>query len=323
MNKITRNNYEQFAIDYIENNLAEHTKADFDFFLEQNPDIKQEIQELAEIEIAPEKTKYPNKITLKKSPVQGLSYFEYLCISDIEKTITQAEKNELENLLKDSRNHDEYRLFALSKIKKERKNFPHKNYLKKSKTISLYRNIISISAAAIILLFFGIKIFFSGVNNQISAPVNTITDFTTRKFIEPANNIQPQTNNTNFDYYQNKIVVENNIATDVQDTAIIQGNDIPITEIFAQIIPKDEINFRLTDTAITLQIQAQSQKYIIARNTRPRKPRNPKLEPVKIINMALQGFEVMTESDLNMKLEVDKNCYKFDIKDKTYNLCLK
>jgi len=93
-------NYEAYAIDYIEGNLVPDEKIAFEEFLNQNPEIKEEVEDMMDFTLPTEDIAYTNKTNLKKSPVEGVSYPEYLIISQLEKVITTEEKKELNNLVK-------------------------------------------------------------------------------------------------------------------------------------------------------------------------------------------------------------------------------
>ena len=117
--KININNYEEFALDYIEGSLNAETLKAFELFLEQNPTIKEELKELEDFNFETETEKYDfdNKFELKNSPIEGLSYFEYLTVSNIEKIISAKEKNELEIILTNQDEKiDEYKLFSKTKL---------------------------------------------------------------------------------------------------------------------------------------------------------------------------------------------------------------
>lgn len=55
--RITKKNYEEYALDYLEGNLNESDQREFLSFLSENPDIHRELEELELIEISPELVK--------------------------------------------------------------------------------------------------------------------------------------------------------------------------------------------------------------------------------------------------------------------------
>lgn len=132
--KISIQNYELFAIDYIDGNLSDDLKVEFELFLDNNPQIKTEISDLAHFSLnLDDQPEYVNKNSLKKSPVDGLSYQEYLIISDIEKQISGSEKQDLEFEFKNNKKTAlEYNKFKQTKIKTEQIVFDKKWNIKKS-----------------------------------------------------------------------------------------------------------------------------------------------------------------------------------------------
>jgi hypothetical protein len=324
MKRIDIHNYELFAIDYIENTLDIETKQEFEDFLEQHLDIKQEIENLFDIEIKPQKIYFKDKVNLKKSPIEGLSYFEYLCISDIEGTVSFDEKKELKTFLNDKDKLAEYKLFLKTKLKSKSEEFPEKGKLKKHNISTFSRISFAItSLAAMLILFVGIK-FNSQKQTQIIAPCNSIANFKTRQIIDN------QTDNNDYEikkihqYQQNdtEIIIAKNNNTDSN----IFADEENISDILAEISPKEEKIFLLSDTTINLKFDTElhQNKYFV-KNIHYQKTKGlyEKIDAVKIVNIALQGFDAITESDYNMKVEVNDDCYAFEIKNKTYNLCLK
>jgi len=118
--KITRSNYEEFFIDYIEGKLSEGLTNEFELFLNQNPDLKVELEQFEILKITPTEDKFVEKDNLKKSIKFELldhSKFEELCISKIEGelSILQVDSfNECINTFPDKK--IEYELFTKSKI---------------------------------------------------------------------------------------------------------------------------------------------------------------------------------------------------------------
>ncbi len=133
-NKININNYEEFAIDYIEGNLDEATKMEFEYFLEQNPSIKHELEGISDVYVEPSNEVYSNKQNLKHSEIEGISQFDYLCIAGIEGVISKQEKEELKFIF--DQNNDflkDYELYSKTKIKQDEVLYPNpKHELKES-----------------------------------------------------------------------------------------------------------------------------------------------------------------------------------------------
>lgn len=132
-NKININNYEEFALDYIDGNLDEITLKYFEEFLNKNPEIKNEIEDLGDFTIEAPKNTFNDKFNLKESGIENISYCEYLCISDIEGSITSAEKYELENIFSEKPELlNDYKQFIKAKLEVEQTEFSSKYELKES-----------------------------------------------------------------------------------------------------------------------------------------------------------------------------------------------
>ena len=65
--KITRDNYESFFIDFIEGNLPENMIDQFLDFLNQNPDLKEELHLFEEVNLPEELVVFQEKKQLHKS----------------------------------------------------------------------------------------------------------------------------------------------------------------------------------------------------------------------------------------------------------------
>ncbi len=134
MKKINRNNYEEFALDYLENKLNAQTKLEFENFLDANPDIKTELEDILEFSVSEIDVVFDKKNEIKKSEIDDINFYEYLCISDIENVITAAQKNELEKIFNENPDLlNEYRLFSETKLPNPNDIFFNNKYeLKKS-----------------------------------------------------------------------------------------------------------------------------------------------------------------------------------------------
>jgi len=99
--KITKHNYEEFILDFIEGKLSENDNILFQKFLDSNPDVENEILNFENVILPEENIVFEEKYLLKKTEFsQNFSgnYLEELCIADIEKDITDEQKKDLENI---------------------------------------------------------------------------------------------------------------------------------------------------------------------------------------------------------------------------------
>jgi hypothetical protein len=98
--KPDRTNYEIWLIDYLDGSLDEGSVNQLVAFLEENPDIKNELSDILDHTIKPLHDSFKNKKSLKKS-VTDLSdiQFEYLCIAACENDLSDEHKEELETIV--------------------------------------------------------------------------------------------------------------------------------------------------------------------------------------------------------------------------------
>ncbi len=155
--KITRHNYETFLIDHIDGNLDAETRKELLLFLEQNPDIKNEFENLEDVTISAGDMKMPGKSELKKAD-ETISEFDKRCIAFIENDMSEREKLSFakESFLNEEKSRT-LKIFSLTKLTPDTSIvFPDKESLKKS--VPAFRRAwlyTSISAAAGILLITG------------------------------------------------------------------------------------------------------------------------------------------------------------------------
>lgn len=157
MSNINKNNYEAFLLDYMEQNLAPDMVAELMLFLEQNPELKAELEDMEELAVIEASTiEFPNKAELKK---EGL---ENLMIAEVEGLNSPAESKELQKIVsQDEEAEKAFVLFQKTKLAAEPVVYADKADLKRKegKVIPLYWWVSS--AAAILIMVF----LFRGLNN--------------------------------------------------------------------------------------------------------------------------------------------------------------
>ena len=171
--KITRSNYESFLIDYLENNLNSREKLEMELFLQNNPDIEEEMAELSNFQLQAEEISYDSKILLKKSEMLNKegNLFEENCIAYYENDLSLKEKNELLKLIeKDSLLKQEFLLYEKLKLNPDFSiNYPNKNGLYHGKKIGLRTRLQYLSAAASIAVLFAIGFSMFSKNNSFTS----------------------------------------------------------------------------------------------------------------------------------------------------------
>lgn len=161
---ITRENYEPFFLDYLEGNLEENKIDQFLDFLEQNPDLKEELQLFENVHLPEESIAYPEREKLYKSTADEKEVVEKRMVAYMEGDLKDDDRRSFEawiatnpELKKEYERYNKTRLVPNSAI-----HYPEKNklYRKSGKTVVL--NWVA-RAAAVVILLWGIN---SVYNNQ-------------------------------------------------------------------------------------------------------------------------------------------------------------
>ena len=155
MSNINRNNYEAFLLDYVEQNLSPDVVAELMLFLEQNPDLKAELDEFENVTFtANPSTTFHDKRHLKQIAIEDLM------IAEIEKLNTPQQSKELFEEIAQNANYKKlFSTYQKTILTPTPIVFADKNSLKQKETkiVSLYWWISS--AAAILLMFLLLKNF--------------------------------------------------------------------------------------------------------------------------------------------------------------------
>jgi len=106
--QIDRSNYEIWLIDWIDGNLSELQVEQLQLFLRENPDIKEEFNELTTLRLLPVEKSFPHKNQLKKTTadISG-SQFEYLCLAFLENDLSANQQTELKESLEQDQEDNE------------------------------------------------------------------------------------------------------------------------------------------------------------------------------------------------------------------------
>ncbi len=134
MNRINFSNYEAWLLDYAEGNLSAEDTAELLLFMEQYPELQTDVDNLMEFTLPSDEIISADfKHRLHKDEAAIKERFESLCIAFYDKTITAAEKKELDYFLNQNPYWTkEFRAFAHTYIKQESDlEFSAKSSLKK------------------------------------------------------------------------------------------------------------------------------------------------------------------------------------------------
>jgi len=166
--RINRNNYEAFFIDYLEGNLDNKMVNDFIEFLQQNPDLKEELSLIENVSIELEEITFDKKELLLKEKYDSEKEFNNTAIAELEGDISLSEKAKFEKyLLAHPDKQKEANLFRLTKL------HPHQSvtFGKKHK---LYHRTVgktvfhwSLRVAAVIIVALSVYTFIDNSPDQI------------------------------------------------------------------------------------------------------------------------------------------------------------
>jgi hypothetical protein len=174
MNLITRNNYESFFLDYVEENMSPEQIAELMLFLEKNPDLKEELEDYKALELIPPSYNLEDKYKLKKE--EGLitiDNYEDFIIQEIEGENTSETSKLLHLFLEKNPNkQSEFLTYQKTKLIAPSVIFTAKKSLKKKegKVIPMYWWYSS--AAAVIMVFFLLKGFVDDGSENNHSIVN-------------------------------------------------------------------------------------------------------------------------------------------------------
>lgn len=135
-------------------------------FLRQNPELKKEFAVFEELPVLPDKPlEFPGKQPLKKPEIKTIgeitedNYAEYFVLAQ-DNELTNGEQKSVEIFLQQNPHlQEEFRQLRLAKIVPESVVFENKELLKQHRVVPLLR--YAGLAAAVLLLFFGIRFFLS------------------------------------------------------------------------------------------------------------------------------------------------------------------
>ena len=166
--EITKNNYEIFFLDHLEGNLDENLVDEFLEFLQQNPDLKEELSMMNTAPILPDSVVFRNKEKLYKEKFDSEKEFNQAAIALIEGDISGTEKAEFDSyLLKHPEKQKEVQRFQQTKLQPDKSVvFAHKDKLYRhtlGKTIFLW----SSRVAAVLIVAMAIYFYIDQTGENI------------------------------------------------------------------------------------------------------------------------------------------------------------
>ena len=162
--KITKENYGQFVIDYLDGNLSEMEQERLLLFLDQHPELKEEVEQLKQVAVSAPEIFYPDKEKLKQPeiiPVGAIneSNYETFLLRSVDNDLSEDESKALNTFLKKNPPlQKELEAFSNTKLIPDSSIiFSAKSKLKKKTSITPFFWISA--AAAIIILLLGWTLF--------------------------------------------------------------------------------------------------------------------------------------------------------------------
>jgi hypothetical protein len=180
--EIKRSNYEAWFIDLLDGNLNSSQVEQLELFLSENPDLREELNDLNLFKLDPSDNSYKKKANLKKSSSEiPQDQFEYLCAAYFENDISAGQKNELMELISaDSEKKKSFDLFQNLRLVPEKISYEYKNLLLRKTPLQKVIRISAIGLSAAVLTLI-ITIYLNIQRNQFSvikSTAETIADST-------------------------------------------------------------------------------------------------------------------------------------------------
>jgi len=211
--KITRQNYEAYFIDYLEGNLDEQLVDVFIDFLQQNPDLKEELELFSAVTAVPESLTFNKKKKLYHEKYDLESEFNNAAVANLEGDLSEQETEDFERyVLAHPEKQEDIDLFDKTILKADESiRFEKKNKLYKraaGKTILLW----STRVAAVLIV--GLIVFsLLTKNDKTIVPANQVA--------QGEENKEPQT------VAQQEIGLSQKPATESEKVAEVPEKSVP------------------------------------------------------------------------------------------------
>lgn len=115
--KITRTNYESWFLDHLEGRLEEGMAGEFNEFLRQNPDLREELEEYREVNITAPELSYAGKEELFREGYDQPEVFEQAAVARLEGDLSPEEADAFEDyLLRHPGKKAEAELFGMTRL---------------------------------------------------------------------------------------------------------------------------------------------------------------------------------------------------------------
>jgi len=219
MKTINKNNYEAFLLDYFEGNLSSEMRTELMLFLENNPDLQIDLNDLDFPVLDAHNVTYPFKNELKKSSnkINTVNYESYI-ISEIEGLNNLNDTNLLQEFLKNNPDKQkEFLRYQKTILQAPTINFNNKKLLYRKEPILERKKVISLywwyAVAAIFLVFFVLKSMYHP--NNIKNSLVTVQSKLENK--QETHNLSNDSQMMNKKIQNNKMLIVNHVPVSIKN----------------------------------------------------------------------------------------------------------
>lgn len=302
---ITRHNYEEFFIQYMDNELSSDHRSMVEAFVQLHPDLKEELEILMQYKLVPdESVVFANKVSLIKGDalINAANYEEWL-LSYIDNELTADQKIEIDHFIAmHSSVKKEFQLLEKSKLQPEAIVFANKESLYRREEKIRFLPLHWQRVAAVLILALGIATFFI-INNKSNNSSEPIVTVPVNEQNHPAPDKVEQNANESF-------VAD---LIEKQKSSTVPEEKDPVQQVIAT-VKKQNNNVAVMNAVIapvktmpvnkTSIIQPKQEPTLTAHNNLPKPLNNPNVQKNDAANNTIVSVNIPKD---NKKLEALTN----------------
>ncbi|MFC2096541.1 hypothetical protein ACFLQ3_02450 [Bacteroidota bacterium] len=311
MTDINRNNYEEYFIDFIEGNLSPSDEDLLMSFLNQNPDLKEELDFIKEAPVLSDCNSYENKAILKKRGLLSeftTNNFDELCIARIENDLSKKEVADFDKYLDQNKQKQrEFSLYILTKFEVDYSvALENKDFLKKKTKKFIFRkNYALISAAASVVVLIALYIFIpkvKDINSQL--PIAGIAE----KSIKSESVSK---------YKQEELVAMENLPEEHNMAKLVERQVVISNKLNAEIVEVETVDINRNEYIQIAYLEPVKMKYDFIKNSKSVNiiSINTDYENEKISDPKYMSFKSYLASTFNKRIFNKKNNNKLELFD--------
>lgn len=341
MNKINRNNYEIYFIDYLDGIISHQDKEELMLFLRKNPDLKKELEFFSNDEtgLNPNiKITFSHKGKLIKTPqlkTEDYKHIDELCIAKLEGDLPDKAEKEFDRLITNNKNiADTYKLYEKTKVKADKAIvFPNKRNLKKHRSVFLNSTInqtLAYAAGILLLVTFFINTSTNNTNNydKYLSNNNIYLDFSDITTNSSQSEVRQEINEINIRDFQSiyKHPSSNiiNTPTNIAETSINK-----IQPVYAGLPEGEAPLYALADIKMKLKNShalKQNNKQLLANTSQPQNENQSENSTLlDLAEMGFKGISKITGKELALERKYDEkgNLKRLAFKSESFVLSTK